>query len=310
MTKTMLTREAFEASRRFIETTARPQEIAMFRYAFNGTSADSVIDALKSYQNPDGGFGHALEPDLRAPESSALCTSIAFQVLRSIHAPHNEALISSGIAYLLETLDRQKGHWRIIPISAEQSPHAPWWNQAGRMQEFASFSLNPTAELLGYLYDYLGETHRDILSLVAEQVISHLSGLEKIEMHELLCCLRLLKTKTLPAEVDRSLRQKLLKLIDQALTSDPAQWKEYNLRPLQVVDDPGSPFMAGREESVAANLEYEISSHNEDGSWPLTWSWGGAFPNDWLLAARDWSGNLALDKLLLLKRFHRIAGIV
>ena len=310
MTKTMLTKAAFEASRQFIETTARPLEIARFRHAFDGASVILVFDTLKSYQNPDGGFGHALEPDLRANESSVLCTSIAFQVLTSIHATPDQALVTAGIAYLLETLDREKCHWRIIPGEAEHSPHAPWWNQAGREKEFDSFSLNPTAEILGYLYDYLGEAQSDILSLVSKQVISHLSGLEKIEMHDLLCCFRLQQTKTLPEEIDRPIHQKLNQLIDVTISYDPAQWKEYGLRPLQVVDDPSSPFMHGREESVAANLEYEISSQNEDGSWTPTWSWGDAYPKDWILAYRDWSGVLTLEKLLLLERYHRIEGIV
>lgn len=309
MTKPMLSHRSFEASRHFIDTNARPLEIARFHYTFDGASATSVFAALEKFQNPDGGFGQALEPDLRVTESSALCTSIAFQVLRSIHATPDAALVSSSIAYLLQSLNRQKGCWRIIPALAERSPHAPWWNQAGREQDFESFSLNPTIELLGYLYEYLSDSHRDVLSLVSERVINHLSSLETIEMHELLCCLRFLQTESLPLEVDRPVRQKVLQLIDATLVVDPVQWKSYNLRPLQVVDDPDSPFMKGREQAVAANLDFEIASQSDDGSWPITWSWGGAYPDDWSIAARDWSGVIALEKLILLKRFHRIEGI-
>lgn len=309
MTVMMLTKEAFEALRRFIETTARPLEIARFRHAFDGESDKLVVDALRSYQNADGGFGHALEPDLRASESSALCTSIAFQVLRSTQARPDEAFAPASIAYFLEILDREKGHWRIIPRSAEQSPHAPWWNQTDREHVFDCFSLNPTAEILGYLYDYQAQVPSEILSLVSDRVVSHLSGLEKIEMHELLCCLRLLQTKTLPVEVHERICQKLTQLIGETVTCDPSQWKGYSLRPLQVVDDPESPFMAGLEEAVAANLDYEISSQNEDGSWTPTWTWGDVFPNDWMLACREWSGAITLEKLLILKRFNRIEGI-
>src|SRR4030067_637953 len=264
MAVTTLTQEAFEKSRRLIETTARPLEIAMFRHAFDGASGESVVEALKKYQNTDGGFGHALEPDLRTNESSALCTSIAFRVLRSIQAERDRTLVSAGIAYLLETLDRKQAHWQIIPRSAEQSSHAPWWNQAGREDAFDDFSLNPTAEILGYLYDYHGEVHRDILSRITDQLIRHLSDLEEIEMHELICCLRLSQTKTLPEDIGQLIRKKLIQLISATVSNDPAQWKEYSLRPVQVVDDPGSPFLLGREEAVAANLDYEISSQNED----------------------------------------------
>lgn len=309
MTVSMLSKEAFEASRRFIETTARPLETARFYHAFDGGAGEFVLDALGRYQNADGGFGHALEPDLRADESSALCTSIAFQVLRSTEARSGEALVSASIAYFLETLNREEGHWRIIPRTAEDSPHAPWWNQTGREEVFDSFSLNPTAEILGYLYDYRERVPGDILSLVSDRVIGRLSDLEKIDMHELLCCLRLLQTKTLPEEVRERIRQKLTRLIEGAVACDPAQWKGYSLRPLQVVDDPGSRFMAGLEEAVAANLDYEISSQNEDGSWSPTWSWGNTFPDAWEKARREWSGVITIEKLLILKRFGRIEGI-
>ncbi len=67
--------------------------------------------------------------------------------------------------------------------------------------------------------------------------------------------------------------------------------------------------MADLEEDVAANLDYEISSQNEDGSWTPTWSWGNVFPNAWEKARREWSGIITIEKLLLLKRFRRIEGI-
>lgn len=265
-----------------------------------------MLDALKKYQNGDGGFGHALEPDLRTDESSALCTSIAFQVLRSIQAKPDDVLVSKGIAYLLQTLDREKGCWRIIPRATEQSPHAPWWNQGGRENVFDGFSLNPSAEILGYLYDYQDQIPDGILALVSEQVVNHLSGLEKIEMHELLCCLRLFQTKNLPRKIHEQICQKLSRLIDESMTCDPLTWKGYGLRPLQIVDDPESPFMPGREKHVAVNLDYEISSQNKDGSWTPTWTWGDAFPEAWEIAYCEWTGILTLEKLLLLKRFKRI----
>ncbi len=309
MTKTLLTHKSFESSRHFLESQARPLETALFRHYFDGASITPVLDALTSFQNPDGGFGHALEPDLRTNDSSALCTSVAFQILRSIHASASESLVKSGVAYLLSTLNRQTGHWQIISSSAGQSPHAPWWDTTGREQEFASFSLNPTAELLGYLYDYLDETYREILLSLTEHVLSYLAGQDKIIMHDLLCCLRLLQTESLPLEFRQPLRQKLAQLIDGALTYDPSQWKNYGLRPLQVIDDPASLFMPGREGVVEANLDYEISTQNEDGSWSPNWTWSDLFPEVWPTACREWSGVITLDKLLILKHFHRIEGM-
>lgn len=305
----MLTQKAFESSRQIIEMTARPLEIARFRHLFDGDAGELVLDALGKYQNADGGFGHALEPDLRANESSVLCTTIAFQVLRSTHAKPNESFLSASVAYFFQTLNSEQGHWRIIPRSAEQSPHAPWWNQAEHEDVFGHFSLNPTAEILGYLYDYQEKVPGDILSLVTERVISHLAGLVEIKMHELLSCLRLFQTKNLPQDVREQIRLKMTPFIDKTIAYDPVQWQGYSLRPLQVIDEPASPFMKGREKAVTANLDYEISTQNKDGSWVPTWTWGEAFPNDWALACREWTGVVTLEKLLLLKRFKRIEGI-
>ncbi|MGF1656068.1 MAG: hypothetical protein ACFCU3_03720 [Verrucomicrobiales bacterium] len=308
MTETILTKRAVNASRQFIETTARPLEIARFRYAFDDAPAESVFNALKQYQNSDGGFGQTLEPDLRARESSVLCTTIAFQVLRSTQTNPDPSLIASAMAYFLNTFQEKAGHWRIIPVSAEQSAHAPWWNQTGREDTFDSFSLNPTAEILGYLYDHQDLVPAELLLRLSKRVILNLSELEKIEMHDLLCCLRLLQTRTLPEPVRGQLHQKLADLVNGAVSWDPTQWKGYCLRPLQVIDDPQSPFLAGREESLRANLDYEIASQNDDGSWTPTWTWGDAWPDDWTLARREWAGVITLEKLMLLQRFNRIEG--
>jgi hypothetical protein len=64
-----------------------------------------VRPAAMFHENPDGGFGHALEPDLRTPASSALATSVAFQVLAEVGAPADHPLVLGGLAYLLASYE-------------------------------------------------------------------------------------------------------------------------------------------------------------------------------------------------------------
>ena len=308
MTVKLLSKQAFEASRGFIEAKARDLEVARFHYRFDGGSAESVLTALEKYQNDDGGFGNALEPDLRAKESSPLATSVAFQILRSIQTPSDRQVVTRAIAYLLNTLDKALGCWRIIPPSAEESPHAPWWNQEGIAERFNHFSLNPTAEILGYLYDFQDLVPAPIITLVLNHVTNYLSSIDNIEMHDLLCCLRLLRTETLPENVRDQVRQKLTELIQETIVCDPEQWAGYCLRPLQVVESPSSPFMKGLEDALAINLDYEISSQNEAGSWTPTWTWGDSFPDVWRQTYQEWAGVITLDKLCMLQRFNRIKG--
>ena len=122
-----------------------------------------------------------MEPDLRSPESSVLGTSIAFQVLRSFPVGQSVSKLAlSAIQFLLRNYDSEQMFWRIIPGSAENYPHAPWWDQAGKVDKFSGFHLNPTAEILGYLPEFN--------SALGERVLSELRNLKEIEMHDFLCC--------------------------------------------------------------------------------------------------------------------------
>ncbi|MGA5410501.1 hypothetical protein ACPCSC_24950 [Streptomyces lavendulocolor] len=68
----------------FIWLTARVLEQRRFAHHFLGGGADPVEAALTAYLNEDGGYGHALEPDLRGPVSQPLHTAHALRVLDSI----------------------------------------------------------------------------------------------------------------------------------------------------------------------------------------------------------------------------------
>ena len=58
----------FDRAEKFIYNNARLLERQLFAYHFKGGSREQVLTALRAYQNEDGGFGHALEPDIRCPD--------------------------------------------------------------------------------------------------------------------------------------------------------------------------------------------------------------------------------------------------
>lgn len=81
-----LTQAAFQKAKTFVLDQGSALDQRRFEYHFEAGSADAVLAALASYQNDDGGVGHSLEPDIRTPASSAIATTIAFQILREIRA--------------------------------------------------------------------------------------------------------------------------------------------------------------------------------------------------------------------------------
>ena len=59
------------AARGFMAGHARLLDRRRFEFLFGDGDAELVLAALRAYRNPDGGYGHGLEPDLRAPENAA-----------------------------------------------------------------------------------------------------------------------------------------------------------------------------------------------------------------------------------------------
>jgi hypothetical protein len=305
----ILDREACTRARRFVETHGRPLENARLRFHLDGAPMDDVLAELASFQNADGGFGRTLEPDCRLPESSALATSIAFQILREVGVAKPNAMTSATLRYLLHTLDETLLTWRIVPPTASTVPQAPWWNDEARPERPRAFVLNPTAELLGYLYTYREQVPQAILSSLSDRVLAMVDGAETMIMHDLLCCKRLAETERLDPTIRNRLLPPLLRLLDKTVCRVPSQWPSYTLRPIQIAEGPQSPFFAALQDIIPQNLDYEIAAQQTNGSWAPNWSWGDLYPEAWEQARLEWAGVLVVEKLVALKRYSRIQGV-
>ncbi|MET8294133.1 hypothetical protein ABZW02_08675 [Streptomyces sp. NPDC005180] len=72
---------ALARAEQFIWLTARVLEQRRFAHHFLGGDADAVDSALGAYLGADGGYGHALDPDLRGPLSQPPHTAHALRIL-------------------------------------------------------------------------------------------------------------------------------------------------------------------------------------------------------------------------------------
>jgi hypothetical protein len=90
----------YENARAFMYRCARPLELALWQYHFEGGSAENVLHALSFYQNADGGFGHALEADNWNPHSSPLTTQTATEILYAVDAPADHPIVQGALRYL------------------------------------------------------------------------------------------------------------------------------------------------------------------------------------------------------------------
>jgi hypothetical protein len=144
----------FAAGDRFLMSEARLLERRLFATVFLGQSGGQVIDALRGYQNDDGGFGHGLEPDKRCPASLPIDVETAFQAM-AVAGAADEVMITQACDFLAATATRADAGGAVPPAFdvIEQFPRAAHWSE----WTYAP-ALNPTAGLAGLLYQ-LGVDH-------------------------------------------------------------------------------------------------------------------------------------------------------
>ncbi|MGW0809801.1 hypothetical protein [Nonomuraea sp. NPDC002799] len=125
-----------------------------FEALFRGGSRDRVLDALRCYQNPsDGGFGNALEPDLRGAGSQPEPVEVAFWILDEIDA-FDSPIVPVACDYLAG-ISTPDGGVPFVSPSVRDTPSAPWWRTD---DDDPPGHLIPTASLAGLLHKH-GSTH-------------------------------------------------------------------------------------------------------------------------------------------------------
>ncbi|BBM87159.1 hypothetical protein [Candidatus Uabimicrobium amorphum] len=282
----------------YIEVNARKLDLMLYHYFFKGGTTSAVIQELKNYQNEDGGFGHGLEPDVQAKESSVLATSIAFQYLTAAKVSRDEIMVKKGLKYLADNYNKEKQAWFNLTKPCMDSPRAPWWNYE---KQFDSEQWgNPTAEILGYFIMYQPESN--LLEDLKDKAIHRLNEIKKPEFHEIMCFTRLYEMSG--TEFQKKVFSQLSELINRTIDKNVSNWGNYSATPFSYINSHQSPLFSIFDSSlINADLERVKNSIVNGDHWEPRWDWGDLNPNVWLKAKRDWIGKLTVESVAILKNF-------
>jgi len=290
----------------YIKQHARPLEKSLLGYYFNNEQSTSVIKELSKFQNEDGGFGKALEPDVRLTDSSVLATTIAFQKFRELNIPASEEIVQKACRYILNTYDNTNKIWLNVPANVDDASHATWWNYNGDPEKFLG---NPRVEIVAYFYDYPDLFPENLKQGLTIELLSHLNSLNgSIEMHDLLCYTRLVETKNLPIDIKNKMVEILKPLVISTVASNPSDWNNYGLTPLTIITSPESMFYPELKSLVPANLEYLSKNQTTEGYWSPSWNWESVSKEDWAKAEKDLRGIITLNNLILFQNFEEKNG--
>lgn len=113
-----------DAAERFVLASARLLDRRRLAVLLHGAPVEPVLDALRAYRNPDGGFGHALEPDIRAPSSEPSATLRALEVLAEVGAL-DDPIVGEAAAWVGSIAGSDGGVPFSLPAAADY-PHAPF----------------------------------------------------------------------------------------------------------------------------------------------------------------------------------------
>ena len=289
----------YTASKKFILKNSRPLDMARWNYLFENGSKEEVISALKAYQNDDGGFANALEPDCWNINSTPLQTWVATQIIKEINLDDKNHPIIKGILDYLSSKDEFDGHrWHGLNtvVTNDNYPHAPWWSYRQKQES----TYNPTASLIGFILKY-AEKDTDIYKSACElskEAYDYFKDNFPLEsMHESACFVELydyIKECSILNLLDmKEFKILLQKQIKQVITYDTKIWNtDYICKPSLFIN------------SKSCDFEYQfiLKTQNEDGSWGVTWEWND-YPEEWAISKNWWKSDIIIKNIKYIREF-------
>lgn len=288
--------KVLERAKDFLYKHARLLDRKRFEYHFEGGSNECVKGVLRAYQNIDGGFGNALEPDLRCPQSQPVPTEMALAIMAEVGA--EDRAILELVAQYLGSITLPDGGIPFVFQSASLYPHASWW----KTEADDVPSINPTGQIISLLYQlqagdemYEADWFRRNVSYIwrcieeGELPQGYHDGVQWIAFLE----------HTPERERAKRGQSRLDEWLSRpgVIERDPkaAGYVQKVLDWCPTPDSYARKFVTDQE--VEAHLDHLLQEQQEDGGWPIN------FPAVSSAGEAEWRGWVTVERLRTLKAY-------
>ncbi|KDN77429.1 hypothetical protein DF19_11255 [Streptomyces olindensis] len=260
---------------RFVWLTARVLEQRLFAHHFRDGGADPVETALDAYRNDDGGYGHALEPDLRGPVSQPLHTARALRVLDAVGRCAGQRV--ERMCRYLTSVSTADGALPAIHPGRRDYPTAP----------FVPVVDDPPSDLLA-TGPVVGLLHRNEvwhawLFRATDFCWQAVESLEKSHPYEIEAAVAFLDSAPDRPRAEAA-ADRLGRLVRaQGLAAlDPDDLDAYPVSPGYAPGEHHFPYDYARtprslarawftDDEMARSLDHLAAQQQEDGGWPVRW---------------------------------------
>ena len=278
----------FDAAATFVAANARVVDRRRLGRLFGGEAAGPVRDAVAAYRNDDGGFGHALEPDIRDPASQPAATEMALRLMDEAGGWDDDLV--RGACDWLESVAPAEGGAAMVNPSVTNWPHALWWVP----EDGHPASLTQTGMIAGTLHAR-GVRH-PWLERATETMWRRLAEVTSPGAYDMFGILEFLQHVP-----DRDRARTMFERVGPLILSqnlvalDPEAPGEVH-SPLDFAPDPDSLARALFDKPVIeSHLDHLAHGQDDDGGWTFNWpAWSPA-------AEREWRCFLTVDALRVLR---------
>ncbi|WP_432096131.1 hypothetical protein [Streptomyces sp. bgisy100] len=296
----------------FVWLTARVLEQRRFAYHFPSGSfgeedrsraADAVEAALAAYGTADGGYGYALEPDLRGPVGQPLHAALALRILDGVGRCHGRR--TERLCQYLTEISNDDGALPAVHPSLRGHPAAPWIP----VVDDPPSDLLTTGPVVGLLHR--NEVWHAWLFRATDFCWSAVETLERTHPYEVMAAVAFLdgapdrsRAAAAAERLGRLVREQGLAVLEPDRSGAYPLPEGYGPEEYHYAHDyardPGS--LARRwftDAEMERSLDHLADTQQDDGGWPIRWrAWAPG-------TALEGRPMVTLDALLTLRAFGR-----
>jgi hypothetical protein len=299
-----LDKDRIAKAEQFMWVSARVLERVRFDHLFNGGPREPVLAALRAYQNPDGGFGQAIEPDFRGPVSQPLGVDFAFKVLEEIELP-DPTLIQAALGFVTKVSAPDGGLPNVLANVADY-PRAPWWAAPDKVAGCLLPTAGVAASLLRWKIQHpwlegAMAYSWSALDLLMERAKRANGRLERLQVaYEARATLPFLDQVPDRVRAEKSATA-LHSALDSAglIAKEPDPGVEAGL-PLDFAPHPNTLARRWFDEAlIERHLDALVEAQAKDGGWTVPWLiWTP-------VTEHEWRGILTVERLKTLRAYGR-----
>jgi hypothetical protein len=278
-----------EKAEEYIWANARVLEQRRFELLFKGGAKAPVIEAVKPYKTPDGGYGYALEPDGRGP------TSQPPHIWTALEALEDAGATDADVPDHLQTITAPDGGVPVALPSLESFPHAPWWRIG------TEGSLLATALLYAPLARH-GVDH-PWLERAESFCWAQIDAIQQTHPYDVEAALGFLDAaRDRPRAEQAAERLGTLVKEQNLVGTQPEGYSEGEIH--YAYDFARRPDSLARpwftDDEIESGLDHLAAKQQDDGGWRITWP-------VWLPAIEyEWSGIVTIAALKTLQAYGRL----